>query len=53
MLLGTVARLKEEEGDPRPLWREDFLRAMRRAMQTERESASRVQQMPMAVGRKW
>ena len=53
LLLGVVARLKEEEGDPRPLWREDYMRALSRAMVTEREAGSRPAQMPMAVGRKW
>jgi hypothetical protein len=53
LLLGAVARMKEEEGDPRPLWRQDFLQALSRAMMTERETSSRPGQMPMAVGRKW
>jgi hypothetical protein len=53
LLLGSVARMKEEEGDPRSIWRDDFLRALSRAMMTERETASRPLQMPMAVGGKW
>lgn len=53
LLLGSVARLKEEEGDDRQIWRNDFLRALSRAMMTERETGSRVLQMPNAVGGKW
>jgi len=53
LLLGTVARLKEEEGDTRDIWREDYLRAVSDAFKVERETSSRAFQMPQAVGGMW
>ena len=53
LLLGTVAKLKEEEGDPRPNWRADYLRALAQVTAVEAQKRSRVQQVPTSVPGMW
>jgi hypothetical protein len=52
LLLGAVAKLKEEEGDTRPIWRADYQQALAK-MGTLYVKASRPQQMPQTVGGMW
>lgn len=52
LLLGTVAKLKAEEGDPRTNWREDYQKAVARAGALWIR-ASRASRMPMTVGGMW
>jgi hypothetical protein len=52
-LLGTVMKLKEEEGDAREIWRRDYQMALARATALWTQ-ASRPQRMPKTLpGRMW
>lgn len=52
LLLGTVYKLKEEEGDARTMWRNDFNEALARATALWGRS-SRSSRMPMTIGGMW
>jgi hypothetical protein len=52
LLLGTVAKLKEEEGDARQIWRSDYAAALQK-VGTLYVKASRPQQMPQTIGGMW
>ena len=53
LLLGTVMKLKEEEGDARDIWRRDYFSALAKATALWTQ-ASRPQRMPKTVpGRMW
>lgn len=52
LLLGTVAKLKEEEGDARQIWRMDYQAALAK-VGTLYQRASRPSQLPMTVGGMW
>lgn len=49
LLLGTVGKLREEEGDDRQIWRIDYQRALGRATGLWSRQ-TRAQRMPMTVG---
>lgn len=52
LLLGAVYKLKEEEGDPRPHWRQDFADALGRATALWVKN-NRAQRMPNTIGGMW
>jgi hypothetical protein len=52
LLLGTVMKLKEEEGDARQIWRADYASALAK-VGTMYVRASRPQQMPVTIGGMW
>jgi hypothetical protein len=52
LLLGTVAKLKGEEGDARQDWRADYARALARAGASYTKK-TRPQMMPQSVGGMW
>lgn len=52
LLLGSVMKLKQEEGDARQHWREDFQRALARCGSLYTKQ-SRVQRMPVTIGGMW
>jgi hypothetical protein len=52
LLLGTVMKLKEEEGDQRQIWRVDYQSAIARAASVWSKT-SRPTRMPMTVGGMW
>lgn len=52
LLLGTVAKLKEEEGDTRQIWKADYQQALGK-MGTLYQRASRPSQMPQTIGGMW
>lgn len=52
LLLGTVAKLKEEEGDTRQIWKADYQQALGK-MGTLYQRESRPSQMPQTIGGMW
>lgn len=52
LLLGAVTKLKEEEGDARQIWRQDYAKAVARAA-TVWTKRSRPTRMPVTVGGMW
>lgn len=53
ILLGTVMKLKEEEGDARDIWRRDYQTVLAKVTALWAPGTSRPAKMPMAVGGMW
>jgi len=53
ILLGTVSKLKEEEGDARQTWRMDYMKALSRAASVWSKNRTRVSRMPVTIGGMW
>lgn len=51
-LLGTVAKLQEGKGDPRDIWRAEYVAALSKQVALLKPLSSRVAQMPMTTGRR-
>lgn len=49
ILQGTVAKLQEAKGDPRPIWRSEYIAALSKAAAQHQPLTSRMQQMPRAL----
>jgi hypothetical protein len=52
LLLGTVAKLQEGKGDPRDIWRAEYVAALSKQVALLKPLSSRVQQMPLTTGRR-
>ena len=53
ILLGTVSKLKEEEGDARQGWRMDYMKALSRVASVWSKNRTRVSRMPVTIGGMW
>jgi len=53
ILLGTVSKLKEEEGDARQTWRMDYMKALSRVASVWSKNRTRVSRMPVTIGGMW
>lgn len=49
ILQGTVAKLQEAKGDPRPIFRSEYIAALSKAAAQHQPLTSRMQQMPRAL----